>query len=85
MPLVLPTPDEMRQLTPPQRDKARRAIWAILRETDERIVREVRNVTSAAAFGEAVRQQARDLERYVPRDPPWVIQERRAQLIEAVS
>lgn len=85
MPLVLPTPEEMRRLTPPQRDKARRAIWAIIRETDERILREIRNVTTAAAFGEAVREQARDLERIVPRDPPWVCAERRQALLEAVA
>ena len=85
MPLVLPTPDELRHLTAPQRDKARRAIWAILRETDERIVREVRNVASAEAFGEAVREQARQLERFIRRDPPWVIAERVRELMKAVA
>jgi hypothetical protein len=84
MPVLMPTPAELRELTPAQREKARRAIWRILRDTDDNIRREVRNVESAAAFGEAVRERARQLEHYAPKDPPWVTAERRRLLLEAV-
>jgi len=85
MPVLMPTPGELRGMTPAQREKARRAIWRILRDTDDNVRREVRNVTTAAAFGEAVRERARELERYCPKDPPWVCAERRRLLLEAIA
>ena len=84
MPVLMPTPGELRELTPAQREKARRLIWRVLRDTDDAVLREVRTATSAAAFGEEVRERARTLERYCPKDPPWVIAERRRVLLEAI-
>lgn len=85
MPVLMPTPGELRELTPAQREKARRAIWRILRDTDDTVRREVRHVNTHTEFGEAVRQRARDLERYCPKDPPWVCAERRRLLLEAIA
>jgi len=84
MPVLMPTPCELREMSPRQREKARRAIWRILRETDDNIRREVRTPLTAVAFGEAVRERARALEHYAPKDPPWVTAERRRLLLEAV-
>ena len=85
MPVLMPTPGELRELTPTQREKARRLIWRILRDTDDAVLREVRHATSAAAFGQEVRERARALERYCPKDPPWVTAERRRLLLEAIA
>jgi hypothetical protein len=84
MPVLMPTPGELRELTPAQRERARRAIWRIIRDTDDAVLREVRGVKDLAAFGEAVRDRARALERICPKDPPWIIAERRRRLIEAI-
>jgi hypothetical protein len=85
MPMLLPTPEEMARLTPRQKDKARRAIWKIITETDQHIERTARRVSDAAAFGEAVREHARALERYMPREPAWITSERQRLLLEATS
>lgn len=85
MPQIIPTRDEITRMTPKQRDRARRLIWAILAETDRHIERESRARDDAKAFGEAVRQRARDLEQYMPQDPPWVTAARRQALMEATS
>lgn len=85
MPQVLPSRAELARMTPAQRAKARRAIWAILAETDVHIERESKRRDPAVAFGQAVRERARLLERYAPRDPAYVTAERRRILIEATS
>ena len=85
MPQVIPTRDEIVRMTPKQRDRARRLIWAILAETDRHIDRESQRRDDAKAFGEAVRQRARDLEAYMPKDPPWVTAARRQALLEATT
>ena len=72
-------------MTPSQRARARRAIWTILAETDKYIQRESERRDDAAAFGAAVRDRARDLEAYIPKDPPYVTAERRRQLLEGTS
>jgi hypothetical protein len=84
MPVLMPTPGELRELTPAQREKARRLIWRILRDTDDTVRREVRGVKDSVAFGEEVRDRARALERICPKDPPWVVAERRRLLLEAI-
>ena len=85
MPQIIPTRDEMTRMTPQQRSRARRLIWAILAETDRHIERESRARDDAKAFGEAVRQRARDLEAYTPKDPPWITTARRQALLEATT
>lgn len=85
MPQIIPTREEMTRMTPRQRDRARRAIWAILAETDKHIERQSRVRDDNKAFGEAVRQRARDLEAYTPKDPPWVTAARQRALLEATS
>ena len=85
MPQVIPTRDEIVRMTPKQRDRARRLIWAILAETDRHIDRESQRRDDTKAFGEAARQRARDLEAYIPKDPPWVTAARRQALLEATS
>lgn len=85
MPQVIPTREDLIRMTPKQRDRARRLIWAILAETDRHIERESQRRDDAKAFGEAVRQRARDLEAYMPKDPPWVTAARRQALLEATT
>jgi ApbE superfamily uncharacterized protein (UPF0280 family) len=85
MPQIIPSPDEITRMTPKQRERARRVIWAILAETDKHIDRESQRRDNAKAFGEAVRERARDLERYIPKDPPWITAARRQALLEATS
>ena len=85
MPQLIPSREEITRMTPQQRARARRLIWAILAETDRHIERESRRRDDAHAFGEAVRERARDLEAYAPKDPPWVTAERRQALMEATS
>lgn len=85
MPHLLPTSDEVRNLTPAQRERARRMVLRIIRETDLAVDRIARQVADHVAFGEAVRERARELERYMPTDPPHVIQARRQALLEATS
>ena len=85
MPQLIPSRDEITRMTPQQRARARRLIWAILSETDRHIDRESQRRDDAKAFGDAVRQRARDLEAYIPKDPPWVTEARRQALLEATS
>lgn len=85
MPQLLPSRAELARMRPAQRAKARRLIWAVLAETDHYLERESKRRDSLVAFGEAVRERARLMERYVPRDPAYVTAERRRILIEATS
>lgn len=85
MPQIIPTRAEITMMTPKQRARVRRLIWQILAETDRHIQRESERRDDLKAFGEAVRQRARDLEIYMPKDPPWVTEQRRQQLLEATS
>ncbi len=85
MPQVIPTRDDLTRMTPKQRDRARRLIWAILAETDRHIDRQHKARDDARAFGEAVRERARDLEHYIPKDPPWITAARRQALLEATT
>jgi len=85
MPVLMPTPRELENMTAAQRDKARRALWRILQETDRQVERQRAASDEAHAFGEYVRQMARDLERYAPTDPPQVIAQRRQIALEAMK
>jgi len=84
MPILLPTPEELASLTPMQREKARRAIWRIVREADTVAARELRRAKTLADFGERVREHARALEVYMHRDDAHIIDQRRKALLEAV-
>ena len=85
MPVLMPTPNELQAMTPAQRDKARRALWRILQETDRQVERQRAAADEAHAFGEHVRQVARDLEKYTHHDPPHVIAQRRTTAMEAMK
>lgn len=85
MPQLVPSRDEITRMTPQQRARARRLIWAILAETDRHIERESRRRDDAHAFGESVRERARAIEAYIAQDPPWVTAARRQALLEATS
>ena len=85
MPQLIPTQDELARMTPRQRDRARRAVWAILAETDRYLDKQSQRRDDLQAWGESVRQRARDLEAYIPKDPPWVTAARRQALLEATS
>ena len=85
MPQIVPTKDELARMTPAQRERARRAVWGILAETDRYLDRQSRRRDDLRAWGEAVRERARALEAYIPRDPAHIIDARRVALLEATS
>lgn len=85
MPVLMPTPNELQNMSAAQRDKARRAIWRILQATDREVERQRATLDEGRAFGEYVREIARDLERYATTDPPHVIAERRHIALEATK
>jgi hypothetical protein len=81
MPIILPTPDELSRLRPAQREKIRRAVWAILTESDRVAAREAAKAHELHAYGEHVREHARALEEHIPRDDSATILARRAVLV----
>lgn len=98
MPVILPSPEELKRLTPSQRDKARRALWDILLATDEALEglgpwRETDEEPfapdprlepdAALTFQEAVLAHARRLEAQVVYDTDTEINARRAAWLEA--
>lgn len=85
MPQLIPTSEELARMRPEQRARARRAIWAVVADTQKYIELEAQRHNQAAADGEAIRNHARLLERLYPRDPGYVTAERRRQLMEAVQ
>lgn len=85
MPVLLPTPAELRRMTPAQRGRARRALWAILTETDRQVDRDQRKLDDAASYGEYVRATARELAKYEPIESAYVIEQRRQIALEATK
>lgn len=84
MPVLMPTADEIRRMTPDQRRRVRSALWSIVRETDAQIERVAASIDSAAEFGRQVRDRARELEKYEPQDPDEITAQRRRDLMEAI-
>lgn len=80
MPVLMPTPEEMKRLTPGQRDRIRRAVWAILAETDRVAAREAARARETTEWAEQVRDHARALLAYMPKEDPATILARRAVL-----
>lgn len=72
-------------MTAAQRDKARRALWRIIAETDRQVAVDLERAQDAHAFGEFVRATARELEKYTRHDPPHVIAQRRQIALEAMK
>lgn len=85
MPVLMPTPDELQRMTPAQRDKARRALWRIVAETDRQVEHDLERANDAWALGEHIRATARELEKYQRHDPPHVIAQRRQIALEAMK
>ena len=85
MPVLMPTPKELQSMTVSQRERARRALWRIIAETDRQVERDMRRANDARAFGEYIRATARELEKYQPHDPPHVIALRRHIALEATK
>lgn len=85
MPVLMPTPDELRHLSHHQRDKIRRAIWRIMTETDTAAARVMTSTTAATEYGERIRRHALMLEATTARDDLSVIMERRRVLLAAVA
>lgn len=85
MPILMPTPDEMSRMSHAQRAKARRALWAIIRDTDQHLEQQQQQLVDAAQFGQHVLDQARALEHTEPRDSPTDIIARRIDALCAFS
>ena len=85
MPQLVPTKDDLDRMTPAQRKRARRAVWAILAETDRYVERQHHSHDLMHLWGESVRERARVLEAHIARDPDDVINARRIALMEAIS
>ncbi len=84
MPTLLPSPHEFARLSPRQRAKARRALWAIIRDTDQHLEQQQQQLVDAAQFGQHVLDQARALEHTEPRDSPTDIIARRIDALNAI-
>lgn len=85
MPVLMPTPKELRSMSAAQREKARRALWRIIAETDRQVEHDLRRVDDARVYGEYIRATARELEKYTRHDPPHVIALRRRTALEAMK
>ena len=83
MPMLMPTPDELARLSKAKRERIRRAVMAILLDVDDAAAVGVRQALSDEAFGERVRAQARELEKYAEKSPPHEIRIRRAIALES--
>ena len=90
MPALIPTPDDLARMTPSQKARARRAIARIALELDQAAA-DICNAAAAqrqaerAAWGEAIRAQARHLHSLTTPEPDHVTAARRRALIEATK
>lgn len=85
MPMLVPTPDELKQIPKHKRERIRRAVLAILTEADEIAAKAVRDIQSDITWGETIRAYARQLEADTQPDPPQITAHRRQLLLEATK
>ena len=80
MPVTLPTPKELQEMSWHKRQRIQRAILRIALEADRVAAAETKQ-----AFGLRVMDEARALEATTPTDPPHITASRRRALMEAIK
>jgi hypothetical protein len=85
MPILMPTADEMRRLPRAKRERIRRAVLAIMSEVDDVAAVQVQRLQQQFTWAESVRAEARQLAAGLTPDPPELIDQRRRQLLNALS
>jgi len=85
MPVLMPTPQELRHIPRHKRERIQRAIVGILADVDGLADNEAQRTEERRRFGDLVLRDARILEQAEPRDSPTEIQQRRIELLTALS
>ena len=85
MPVLMPTPAELRRIPRHKRERIQRAIVGILADVDDLADSEAQRTEDRRRFGDLVLRDARVLEQTEPRDSPTEIQQRRIDLLMALS
>jgi DNA-binding helix-hairpin-helix protein with protein kinase domain len=88
MPRIIPDRDDLARMTPAQKAKVRRYIARVALELDNyagELVdgKQAQRERDLVAWGEAIRQHARNLEAARPPEPPHLIESRRQTLLDA--
>ena len=88
MPRIIPDQDDLARMTPSQKAKVRRYIARVALELDNYAgelidSRRAQRQRDLVAWGEAIRQHARNLEAARPPEPPHLIEARRQTLLDA--
>ena len=85
MPVLMPTPAELRRIPRHKRERIQRAIVGILTDVGDLADSETQRTEERRRFGDLVLRDARILEQTEPRDSPTEIQQRRIDLLMALS
>jgi DNA-binding helix-hairpin-helix protein with protein kinase domain len=89
MPRLIPDTDDLARMTPAQKAKIRRYIARVALELDKYAgelvdTKRAQRQRDLIAWGEAIRQHARNLEASRPPEPPHLIEARRQALLDAI-
>lgn len=90
MPRLIPDTDDLARMTPAQKAKIRRYIARVALELDKYAgelvdTKRAQRQRDLIAWGEAIRQHARNLEASRPPEPPHLIAARRQALLDAIG
>ena len=85
MPALMPTPEELQRIPRHKRERIQRAIVSILTGVGDLADEHAQRVEQRRKFGDLVLRDARILEQSEPRDSPTEIQQRRIELLAALS
>jgi DNA-binding helix-hairpin-helix protein with protein kinase domain len=90
MPRLIPDTDDLARMTPAQKAKIRRYIARVALELDEYAgelvdAKHAKRERDLIAWGEAIRQHARNLQAARPPEPPHVTEARRRTLLNATE
>ena len=88
MPRLIPDHDDLARMTPAQKSKIRRYIAAVALELDKYAgelvdAKHAQRQRDLIAWGEAIRQHARNLQAARPPEPPHITEARRQALLDA--
>jgi hypothetical protein len=89
MPRLIPDTDDLARMTPAQKAKIRRYIARVALELDKYAgelvdTKRAQRQRDLIAWGQAIRQHARNLEASRPPEPPHLIEARRQALLDAI-
>lgn len=89
MPRLIPDQDDLARMTPVQKSKIRRYIARVALELDKYAgelvdAKQAERERNRVAWGEAIRQHARNLQAARPPEPPHITEARRNALLDAI-